>query len=143
MEKNCIFCKIIKSDLPSSVVFENDEVLAIMDINPINFGHVLVMPKKHYQSLREVPTELSQKIFAVVTKIEKALWEIDRIKCEGTNILQNNGRSAWQEVFHLHFHIIPRFAGDNFRIKYVAKKPERVELDAVCGAIRGKIGFLE
>lgn len=129
METTCIFCKIIKGDLPASIVFENDEIIAIMDIQPINIGHVLVMPKQCYTTLREVPTALAQKIFGVVSKIEKAIWNIEGVQCEGTNILQNNGRSAWQEVYHVHFHIIPRFAGDNFRIKYKPKHPKRTELD--------------
>lgn len=129
MEKDCVFCKIIDGKLPASVVYSDEDVLAIMDIQPINIGHVLVMPKQCYKTLQEVPAALSQKLFEVVTRIEKSLWDIAGITCEGTNILQNNGSSAWQEVHHVHFHIIPRFAGDGFKIKYQAKHPAREELD--------------
>jgi histidine triad (HIT) family protein len=139
MENKCIFCSIIKGELPASVVFEDDEILAIMDIQPINIGHVLVMPKTCYQFLHQVPASLAQKLFTTVATVEKALWQTEDIICEGTNILQNNGRSAWQEVNHVHFHVIPRFAGDNFRIKYQAKRPERADLEQIANKISGKL----
>lgn len=142
MEKECVFCKIIKKELSVSVVFENERVLAIMDIQPINEGHVLVLPKNCYQFLHQVPTELSQELFRIVTDIEKTLWHIEGVVCEGTNILQNNGRSAWQEINHVHFHIIPRFAGDNFKIKYQAKRPTREALNELSDKIKTKIKFL-
>ncbi len=129
MSNNCVFCRIISRELPSSIVFENDEVIAIMDIQPINHGHVLVIPKTHYASLREVPDELGGQLFKVVAAVEKALWKTSGIRCEGTNILQNNGQSAWQDVFHVHFHVIPRFEGDAFRIKIPRNLPERTALD--------------
>lgn len=122
-----------------TIVFEDDDLLAIMDIQPINMGHVLVMPKTCYPLLHLVPAHLSQKLFNTVASIEKALWEIDYITCEGTNILQNNGRSAWQEINHVHFHIIPRFAGDQFKIKYQPKRPEREELELIAQKIGNKL----
>lgn len=131
----CVFCKIIEGALPSSVVCETADAIAIMDIQPIAQGHVLVMPKQHFATLREVPQALAHSLFDLALQIEKSLWETEGIACEGTNILQNNGRSAWQDVHHVHFHVIPRFAGDNFRIKYQPGKPTRAELDAVAGRI--------
>jgi histidine triad (HIT) family protein len=139
MESKCIFCSIIKGELPASIVFEDDQILAIMDIQPINTGHVLVMPKTCYQLLHHLPASLAQKLFDTVAVVEKALWETEDIVCEGTNILQNNGRSAWQEVNHVHFHIIPRFSGDNFKIKFQAKRPERAELDILSQKISNKL----
>jgi histidine triad (HIT) family protein len=132
---SCIFCKIVRSELPASIVYENDEVLAIMDIQPINTGHLLVIPKTHYQFLHQVPHELGQKLFAAVQTLEKALWQVEGLRCEGTNILQNNGRSAWQEVPHAHFHIIPRFADDKFKIRFQAGKPDRADLDQLAARI--------
>ena len=143
MEKACVFCKIIKKELPSSIVFENEQVMAIMDIQPINEGHVLVLPKNCYQFLNQVPTALSQELFRIVTEIEKALWNIEGLPCEGTNILQNNGRSAWQEINHVHFHIIPRFTGDNFKIKYQPKRPTRESLNELSDKIKLQIDFLQ
>lgn len=132
---SCVFCRIIRRELPASIVYEDDTVLAIMDINPINQGHVLVMPKHCCQSLQELPDTTAQQVFAVVKKVEAALWQAGDIACEGTNILQNNGRSAWQDVFHVHFHVIPRFAGDGFKIKYQAGRPTRTELDQMAAAL--------
>jgi histidine triad (HIT) family protein len=139
MENKCIFCSIVKGELPASIVYEDDDLLAIMDIQPINPGHVLVMPKSCYQRLHQVPENLTQKLFTVVARIEKALWETEGIVCEGTNILQNNGRSAWQEVNHVHFHIIPRFSGDGFKIKYQSKHPERQELEKISKKIMSSL----
>lgn len=139
MENKCIFCSIINGELPASIVFEDNDLLAIMDIHPINIGHVLVMPKKCYQLLHHVPENLTQKLFNIVARIEKALWETEGIICEGTNILQNNGRSAWQEIYHVHFHIIPRFSGDQFKIKYQPKHPEREELGKMAKKISNKL----
>ena len=143
MEKECVFCKIIQKELPASIVFENERVMVIMDIQPINEGHILVMPKNCYQFLHQVPAELSQELFRVVTEVEKTLWHIEGIVCEGTNILQNNGRCAWQEVNHVHFHIIPRFAGDNFKIKYQPKRPTREALNELADKIKSQIEFFK
>lgn len=139
MENKCIFCSIIKGDLPASVAYEDEDLLAIMDIRPINPGHVLVMPKSCYQYLHQVPHNLTQKLFNTVARIEKALWETEGIICEGTNILQNNGRSAWQEINHVHFHVIPRFSGDGFKIKFQSKSPKREELEQTSKKISNKL----
>lgn len=136
----CVFCRIINRELPASIVYEDEAVLAIMDINPINAGHVLVMPKQCCETLRELPDTLAQQVFAVVKKVDQALWKTEGIACEGTNILQNNGRSAWQDVFHVHFHVIPRFAGDGFKIKYQAGRPDRETLDGLAAAIKQQTG---
>ena len=139
MEKNCIFCSIAQKKLPASIVFENERVLAIMDIQPINEGHILVMPKKCYHFLYQVPTDLSQELFRVVTEIEKTLWHIEDIVCQGTNILQNNGRSAGQVISHVHFHIIPRFVGDNLKIKYQVKHATRETLHELSNKIKAQL----
>ncbi|MEY3243237.1 MAG: hypothetical protein RIR11_4676 [Bacteroidota bacterium] len=136
---SCIFCKIIKGEIPSSIVHDDEHVIAFLDINPINPGHVLIVPKQHYASIKEVPTETAMQLFKVVLDVEKAVWVADGVRCEGTNLLQNNGKSAWQDVFHVHFHVIPRFKGDNFKIKIEAGKPSREELDTMAAHIRSKI----
>ena len=136
---SCVFCKIIQGELPSSIVHENEHVIAFLDINPINPGHVLIVPKQHYGSLKEVPTETAMQLFKVVLDVEKAVWIADGVRCEGTNLLQNNGKSAWQDVFHVHFHVIPRFKGDNFKVKIEAGKPSREELDTMATHIRNSI----
>jgi histidine triad (HIT) family protein len=106
----CIFCKIINGDIPSYKVYEDDEVLAFLDINPVAFGHTLVIPKEHYESVFDGQEEaygiLSSKVAKVANKIKNAL------NCDGINILQNNGRASGQVILHVHFHIIPRMVDD-------------------------------
>lgn len=136
MEDACVFCRIVSGELPASKVYENDEVLAVMDIQPINLGHVLVMPKQCYQHINQMPNDLSHKVFDVVLAVEKALWQTEGVTCQGTNILQNNGEAAWQEVFHVHFHVIPRFETDSFNIRYHASRPSRTALDDLAGRIK-------
>jgi len=112
---DCIFCKIISNELPSYKIYEDDYTIAILDINPINPGHVLVLPKVHYGKLSEIDEMEAIPIFRTLKRIEKVVAESG---CTGTNILQNNGRDAGQEIGHVHFHIIPRFKNDSFRMKY-------------------------
>ena len=106
---NCIFCKILADEIPSSVVYEDDMFRAILDVNPAAKGHVIILPKKHAANIFELPDEEASKILIVARKIAKALKET--YHCDGVNILQNNGEAAGQTVFHLHVHVIPRFEG--------------------------------
>ncbi len=137
---SCIFCKIIHGEIPASKVYEDEQVLAFMDIRPVNEGHLLVIPKEHHTLLRNLPLELADHLFRVAVRIERALWQAG-VACEGTNLLQNNGASAWQEVYHVHVHIIPRLSGDHQRIKLSLSplKSEREELDEIAARIADAI----
>ncbi|HMX38920.1 MAG TPA: HIT domain-containing protein [Saprospiraceae bacterium] len=125
---DCVFCKIISGELAASKVYEDDEVVAFMDLFPIHEGHVLVVPKQHFGTLREMPLPLAEKLLRTVVLIERSVWD-SGLCCEGTNILQNNGEAAGQDVHHVHFHVVPRDEKDGFRYKYTALKPTREELD--------------
>ncbi len=114
--ENCIFCKIIAGEIPSTTVYEDEDFKAILDINPAARGHVVILPKRHAANIYEIPDEDAAKILPVAKKIATALR--DAFGCDGVNILQNNGEAAGQTVFHLHVHVIPRFAGDDVRIKW-------------------------
>ncbi len=106
----CIFCQIVKGEIPSYKVYEDDKVLAFLDIKPVNPGHVLVITKEHYPNIEETPiAELSAVISAVKT-IGRLLK--DRLAVAGYNVTENNDPVAGQEIPHLHFHVIPRQAGD-------------------------------
>ena len=107
---DCIFCKIIKGEIPSSMVFDDEKVVAFLDINPVHKGHTLVIPKEHYENLIKTPDEIVGEIWKVTKKIGKAVKEA--IQADGINFGVNNGKAAGQEVFHTHIHIIPRFEGD-------------------------------
>lgn len=107
---NCIFCKIIDGEIPSSTVYEDEDFRAILDIAPSHKGHTIVLPKYHAANLFELPDEIAAKALPVVKKIATAIKEATG--CDGVNILQNNGEAAGQSVFHLHIHVVPRFKND-------------------------------
>ncbi len=114
MAENCIFCKIIAGEIPSTTVYEDDDFKAILDVNPAARGHVIILPKKHAADIFELGEEDASKIFPVAAKIATALKKT--YQCDGINILQNNGEAAGQTVFHLHVHVIPRYVGDDVNI---------------------------
>lgn len=114
----CVFCKIVEAEIPAKVVYEDEYVLGFLDIKPINLGHTLVIPKNHYESLSDIPHETLERVMSAGKKIAEALKENSTIKCEGVNLFLADGKVAGQEVFHLHLHIIPRFEGDNFGLKF-------------------------
>jgi len=136
---DCIFCRIIRRELEASIVAENDRVIAFMDIEPINPGHTLVIPKDHYAALEELPPDIGQEMFKMALQINQALRRSD-IKCAGTNLLLSNGSAAGQEVFHLHLHVIPRLVADGSGFRFNSKnrsRPGRKMLDDLAGKIVG------
>lgn len=110
----CVFCKIIKGEIPCNSVYEDDMVLAFLDIKPVNPGHVLVIPKKHFANLEEIDDNYLQAVIMVVKKIAKQLK--DKLNILGYNLIMNNDPVAGQEIPHLHFHIIPRQENDNLKL---------------------------
>ena len=103
----CVFCEIINGNIPSSKVYEDDDVLAILDLSQTTKGHTLVMPKKHYQNILEIPQDELAKLFVKVQKIAKRVTT--NLGANGFNILVNTNEVAGQSVMHLHVHIIPRY----------------------------------
>ena len=131
--ESCIFCKIIAGEIPSATVYEDDDVKAILDVNPAARGHVIVLPKKHASDVFSIPDEDLSKAICVAKKVAAALKEA--YKCDGVNILQNNGEAAGQTVFHLHIHVIPRFEGDTISVKW--KQGEMpADLDVIADEIK-------
>ena len=114
MEQDCIFCKIIKKDIPSHKIYEDEDVYAFLDINPVNPGHALVIPKEHHKDLLNTPTELAQKLITVVQKITPAILEA--VESDGFNLGVNCGERAGQVVFHTHLHIMPRLENDGHKL---------------------------
>lgn len=125
MNENCIFCKIVAGTLPACKVYEDDDVMAFIDIGPIIKGHTLVIPKEHHDPLMETPDNVLQKLIVVVRKIARA--QMKALGADGINIIQANGKSAGQEVPHLHFHVIPRFNNDGHKWNWAAGKYEQPE----------------
>ncbi len=115
---DCIFCNIIDQNAEAEIIFEDENILAFLDIQPVNFGHTLVIPKKHYDNFLTVPKdELDKLIYATqfISGIVKR-----SLNADGFNVISNNGISAGQSVYHFHFHIIPRFNQD-FSLRPVIK----------------------
>jgi len=108
--QNCIFCKIVKGELPAFVVFEDDCVLAFLDINPLAQGHTLVIPKKHYENIFDIDEETLQRIIVAAQKIAQKMKKV--LSAEGVNVINASGKTAEQSVPHFHLHLIPRKRGD-------------------------------
>ena len=112
--KDCIFCKLIRGELPCSKVLETETILAFLDIAPINKGHALVIPKGHYQDIWAVPSDMAAHMQEAIQKVGRGL--VAALGAQGLNVGMNNGTAAGQLVFHAHWHLIPRFTGDGLAI---------------------------
>ncbi|HIT12640.1 MAG TPA: HIT family protein [Candidatus Scatomonas merdigallinarum] len=108
---DCIFCKIAAGEIPSATLYEDEDFRVILDLGPAARGHALILPKAHYADLCEIPEELAAKAMILAKKIVSAGRKA--LRCDGYNIVQNNGEAAGQTVFHFHIHVIPRYTGDN------------------------------
>jgi histidine triad (HIT) family protein len=137
----CIFCRIINRDSPASRVYEDAACLAFMDIQPVNPGHVLVIPKRHAVLLAELDADECGRLFAAAHKLAAAV-RASGVRCEAVNLLLADGEAAGQEVFHVHVHVFPRFAGDGFGFRFgpeYAHLPGRRILDEQAGCIRAAL----
>lgn len=114
MISDCLFCKIVKGELPSVKVYENDKILAFLDLNPVNQGHVLVIPKEHFENLSTTTDEVLGELVKVSKKVGAAV--LAATGNPAFNLTVNNGKESGQVVSHTHFHIIPRFNGDGLRL---------------------------
>ena len=130
---DCIFCKLVKSEIPSYKVFENDFVLAFLDIAPVNPGHTLVIPKVHYANFEEIPQEYLFEIMKIVQRVGRSLK--DNLHVAGYNVLLNNDPVAGQIVNHLHFHLIPRKESDGLHLWPQGKYGE-VEAEEILNKIK-------
>jgi histidine triad (HIT) family protein len=133
-----VFCAIVHGEAPASAVHADDQVMAFMDIQPVNPGHLLVVPRKHATYLAELEEETGGRLFQVGMKLAAAVRQAG-VKCEGVNLFLADGEAAGQEVVHVHLPVIPRFEGDGFVFRFGSdyfRLPERAELDDVAAGIR-------
>ena len=115
--KDCIFCKIVRGEIPSHKVYEDDDVLAFLDIGQVTKGHTLVIPKKHYDNFLATPQEVMHKVMDVAQRIGQV--QIMKLGAKGVNILSNVNKEAGQSVFHFHVHVIPRYESkEGFKIEF-------------------------
>ena len=130
-DHHCTFCDLIHGAGEASICYEDAEAIAFMDIQPVNSGHVLVVPRRHYERFEDVPAELAMHLFRVTTKLVPAVKAV--AKAEGINVVVNSGSAAGQDEPHYHVHIIPRSTGDGFDIPLpfaASEMPDRTLLDA-------------
>lgn len=137
MSANCIFCKIIKGDIPSFKLYEDEETFAFMDINPVNPGHCLVVPKEHGENLFEISPQALASGIKTTQKLAVAVQKA--LNPDGLNILQANGKGAAQSVLHLHFHIIPRRLDDNLLMNWGLKPGDKDEIAKIAERIKAGI----
>jgi len=130
---DCLFCKIINKKISANVIYEDNKILAFLDIAPVNKGHTLVIPKTHSNDFLSTNEEILQHLISKTKKIANAI--IKATNCSGVNIVTNNGETAGQVIFHLHFHIIPRFESDNLPLwpkkEYLENEKENLQKNII------------
>ncbi|HFI0264876.1 TPA: HIT family protein [Streptococcus suis] len=120
---DCIFCKIVAGEIPASKVYEDEQVLAFLDITQVTKGHTLVIPKTHYRNVLDMDAEVAGQVFTVIPALARHLKE--KLGASGLNIVNNNEEAAGQTVFHTHIHLLPRFdKSDGLDIQFKANEPD-------------------
>ena len=120
--ENCIFCKIVKGEIPSNKVYEDDKTIAFLDINPVSKGHTLVIPKNHCNDIFDMREEDAKAVMAASKRVANAAMQ--RLGAAGVNLLNANRKAAGQEVFHYHMHVIPRYENDGMKLFPIEKYKE-------------------
>ncbi len=134
-DESCIFCKIVAGQIPASTVFEDEHLMAFLDIGPATHGHTLVVPKGHYESLADLPPDLAAAIGRTLPRLARAV--VQATDAEGLNLVNNNGAVAGQSVFHVHFHLVPRFRDDDVRWPWPSHPyDDDAQRDGILEAIR-------
>ena len=136
-EDSCIFCRIAQKQLPASSVYEDEKVMAFLDIRPLNEGHTLVIPKAHYENVFDVPRELNAYIHGVTKQIAIAVKKA--MNADGISIIQQNGKAANQDVPHLHVHVIPRYNGQKMPSFSETSEANREQLSQTATKIRKQL----
>lgn len=135
---DCIICQLVHEEIEVTKVYEDDLVVAVMDIQPINPGHLFISPKKHIESISELDEELGAHMFKIAIKMADALRK-SGLKCEGINVFLADGETAGQEIPHIHLHVVPRIGGDGSGFKFSGRYfelPKRKELEQTASLIR-------
>jgi histidine triad (HIT) family protein len=133
----CIFCKIVQKQATSSIIYEDEAVMVFLDIRPLNLGHTLIIPKTHYVDIFDIPPELLSRIYRVSKQI--ALVVKKATNADGISIIQQNGKAAGQDIFHLHVHVIPRFEGQKLQSFSELREVDRASLDEMAEKIKQQL----
>ena len=130
----CVFCKIIDGSIPSYKIYEDQDILAFLDISQVTLGHTLVIPKKHVENVFELDEKTAGILFSKIPMIAKKLKSA--LNINDLNILNNNGKGAYQSVFHYHIHLLPRYEDDNFSINFPSNKLSELEFKELQNKIK-------
>jgi histidine triad (HIT) family protein len=133
-DESCIFCKIVRKQAPSSIIYEDETVMAFLDIRPLNMGHTLVIPKAHYVDIFNIPQILLSQIHKIVKQVSLPIKEATN--ADGISIIQQNGKAAGQDIFHIHVHVVPRFEGQKLPSFSELREVERAQLDIMTKKIK-------
>ena len=126
----CIFCKIAAGEIPSRKIYEDSDLIAIMDLNPTSKGHSLIIPKEHCTNIYDIDEDIAAKVMKTAKKLATKMTVA--LNCDGFNLLQNNGETAGQTMFHFHMHLIPRYKdADNNMLKFTSVSFSDEEMDAI------------
>lgn len=135
---DCVFCRILAGELPASFVYRDERCAVFMDIQPVNRGHLLVIPTKHAAFLADIEADDAAHLMRVAHSAAAALRKSE-LRCDGVNFFLADGEAAMQEIFHVHLHVFPRFQGDGFGLKfapeYYTRRPARSDLDAIAASL--------
>ncbi|MFQ6059144.1 MAG: HIT family protein [Anaerolineae bacterium] len=134
---DCIFCAIVQGRAPAHVVFEDEATMAFMDINPVNPGHILVVPKAHARNIYDLDEEAAAAVMRTTVRVARAIKAA--LQPDGMNLLQSNERAASQVVFHFHMHIVPRWRGDGLFIPRHPKPQARGNIQDTADRIRAQL----
>ena len=134
---DCIFCKLANGSIPTNSIYEDEDFKVILDAAPANFGHALILPKKHARDLLELDEETAKSAFSLAKRVATKMKA--ELGCDGINIVQNNGEAAGQTVFHFHVHIIPRYENDGAGIGWKQKKYGDGEAEKMAERLRGRV----
>ncbi len=137
-DMDCVFCRIVAGTADASVVYEDDRLLAFCDLNPVNPGHLLIIPKIHGVGLAGLDESDGSRMFMVAQRLATALRS-SGLRCEGVNLFLADGEAAGQEIFHVHLHVFPRYVGDPFRIHSGKRRASRRDLDEIAARVRAEL----
>lgn len=132
-KEDCIFCKIAAGEIPSKTIYEDEKFRVILDLGPATKGHALILPKDHADNLYDLPGEIAESVLPVAGKVANMMRK--NLKCDGLNLVQNNGEVAGQTVMHFHMHMIPRYVNDGQLIGWKPGEPSQEELENICRQI--------
>ena len=136
-DESCIFCKIVRKQAPVSIIYEDETVMAFLDIRPLNEGHTLVVPKKHYVDIFDTPEYQLNKVHTTAKIVSIAVKKTTN--ADGISVIQQNGKAAGQDIFHFHVHVVPRFEGQKLPSFSALEEVERVKLDSIAKTIKQQL----